>query len=108
MALRYETLAKFRSKGGDVYFVKRKVSTGELFCTCKGCLPSEAKLLRSSSRAKEGLYYRHCKHVYYVKSAFFLELTDIPTYQEALKMDWGKNPEEKEKWLIAHLKEIEL
>ena len=92
MAIKYETLAKFRSKkGGDVYFVKRKLATGELSCNCKGWL-----------------YYRHCKHIDYVKSNSFVELTDIPTYQEAIAMDWGKNLEEKEKWTVAHLKAIEL
>ncbi|MEW6008214.1 MAG: hypothetical protein AB1629_01080 [Candidatus Omnitrophota bacterium] len=92
MALKYETLAKFKSKkGGDVYFVKRKLSTGELSCNCKGWL-----------------YYRHCKHIDYVKSNSFIELTDIPTHQEALRMGWGKNLEEKEKWTVAHLKAIEL
>jgi len=92
MPMLYETIAKFKSrKGGEVYFVKRKLLTGEFSCNCKGWL-----------------YYKHCKHIYYVKSVSFLELTDIPTYQEALKMDWGKNPEEKEKWTVAHLKAIEL
>jgi hypothetical protein len=92
MALKYETLAKFKSKnGGDIYFVKRKLSTGELSCNCKGWL-----------------YYRHCKHIDYVKSNSFIELTDILTYQEALAMDWGRNLEEKEKWTVAHLKAIEL
>jgi len=92
MALKYETLAKFKSrKGGDVYFVKRKLSTSELSCNCKGWL-----------------YYRYCKHIDYCYANSFIELTDIPTYQEALRMDWGKNLEEKEKWTVAHLKVIEL
>jgi hypothetical protein len=113
MAIKYETLAKFSAKGGsasggksrkggDVYFVKRKLATGELSCNCKGCLPAKAK------KAKAGLYYRHCKHIDYVKSHSFIELTDIPTYQEAIAMDWVKNLEEKEKWTVAHLKAIEL
>lgn len=92
MALKYETLAKFVSeRGGDVYFVKRKLSTGEFSCNCKGWL-----------------YNRHCKHIDYAKANSFIELTDIPTYQEALSMDWGRNLEEKEKWLINHLKPIKL
>lgn len=91
MAIRYQTLAKFKSKnGGDVYFVKRKLSTGELSCNCKGWI-----------------YNRSCKHIDYVKANPYIELTDIPTYQEALRMDWGRNLEEKEKWTVAHLKAIE-
>ncbi|MDP2940525.1 MAG: hypothetical protein Q8O13_10735 [Candidatus Omnitrophota bacterium] len=92
MFLKYETLAKFISKrGGEIYFVKRKLATGELSCNCRGWL-----------------YYRHCKHIDYCYANSFIELTDIPTYQEALRMDWGKNLEEKEKWTVTHLKAIEL
>ena len=92
MSLKYLTLGKFVSKrGGDVYFVKRELSTGELSCNCKGWI-----------------YSRRCKHIDYVKSNSFIELTDIPTYQEAVQMDWGRNLEEKEKWLIGHLKPIKL
>lgn len=92
MALEYETLAKFISKrNNNVYLAKRKLSSGELSCNCKGWL-----------------YFRHCKHVNYVKVKTLIELTDIPTYQEAIKMDWGRNLEEKEKWTVAHLKPIVL
>ncbi len=92
MSLNYETVAKFVSKrGGDFYFVKRKLATGELSCNCKGWL-----------------YYRHCKHIDYVKANSLIELTDIPTCAEAQRMDWGKNLEEKEKWTVAHLKAIAL
>jgi hypothetical protein len=92
MAIHHLTLAKFISKqGGDVYYVKRKLDTGELSCNCKGWI-----------------YSRHCKHIDYVNTYSYIELTDIPTYQEALAMDWGKNLEEKEKWTVAHLKAIEL
>lgn len=92
MALKYETLGKFVSKGGgDIYFVKRNVSTGELSCNCKSWN-----------------YYRTCKHVDYVKVNNLIELTDIPTYEEAIRMDWGRNLEEKEKWTVVHLKAIKL
>lgn len=92
MSLKYETLAKFISRrGGDVYFVKRKLSTGELSCNCKGWI-----------------YSRRCKHIDYCYANSFIELTDIPTYKEAIRMDWGRNLEEKEKWTVAHLKAIEL
>ncbi|MBM3253975.1 MAG: hypothetical protein FJZ16_06975 [Candidatus Omnitrophica bacterium] len=103
MSLKYETLAKFVSKrGGDVYYVKRNLDTGEITCNCKGCLPTEAR------SAQAGIYRRWCKHVDHVTLNPYIELTDIPTYQEALVMDWGKNLEEKEKWLVNHLKPIEL
>lgn len=92
MAIRYLTLAKFKSKyGGDVYYVKRSVKTGELSCNCK-----------------HWIYLRSCKHIDYVKARSYIELTDIPTNQEALRMDWGRNLEEKEKWTVAHLRAIEL
>lgn len=92
MALKYETLGKFISKkGGDAYYVKRNISTGELSCNCKGWI-----------------YNRFCKHIEYVKANSFMEITDIPTYQEAVRMDYGRNLEEKEKWTVEHLKAIEL
>ncbi len=92
MIVKYETLGKFISKrGGDVYWVKRRLDTGELSCNCKGWI-----------------YSRKCKHIDYVKANPFLELTDIPTYKEALAMNWGRKLEEKEEWTVAHLKAIEI
>lgn len=90
--LKYLTVAKFISqRSREVYLVKRNLKTGEISCNCRGWL-----------------YSRNCKHIGYVKRHPFLELTDIPTYQEALRMDWGRNLEEKEKWTVVHLKAIEL
>lgn len=92
MSIKYETLAKFISRrGGDVYWVKRRLDSQELSCNCKGWI-----------------YSRLCKHIDYVKANALIELSDIPTYKEALAMDWGRNLEEKEKWTVAHLKAIKL
>jgi hypothetical protein len=40
--------------------------------------------------------------------AFASVLTDIPTYQEALAMAFGRDKEEAAKWLSGHTKVIEL
>lgn len=92
MSIKYETLGKFKSKnGGDVYYVKRNLDTGKLSCNCKGWI-----------------YLRHCKHVDYMILNPCIQLTDIPTHQEAIRMNWGRNLEEKEKWTVKHLRTIEL
>jgi len=92
MPMRYETIAKFKSKrGGEVYFVKRKMKTGEFSCNCPGWI-----------------YSRHCKHIDYVKENPLIEIIDIPAYQEACQMAWGKDKQAKEQWIMEHLKEIEI
>lgn len=88
----YQTLAKFRSKkGGGLYFVKKNLKTGDFSCDCKGWI-----------------YNRHCKHIDYFKDNPYILLTRVPTYQEAVRMVWGRDKQEKEKWTVKHLKEIEL
>ena len=88
----YGTVGKFHSKrSGQRYLVKRKLATGELSCNCPGWI-----------------HRRRCKHVAYVQSHPYMELTDIPTYQEAVAMDFGRNLEAKEQWTIEHLKDVVL
>ena len=85
-----EVVGKFRSKrSGEVYLVRRKLADGELSCDCLGWI-----------------YSRFCKHVAYVWSHPYTELTNIPTYQEALAMDFGRNLEAKEQWTIEHLTDV--
>lgn len=91
-SLRYETVGRFRSRqSGKCYLVKRRLATKDLSCNCQGWI-----------------YYRRCKHVTYVQSHPYVELTDIPTYQEAIRMDFGRNLEAKEKWTVEHLKDVVL
>lgn len=90
--LQYLTVAKFISqRSGETYLVKRNLKTGGISCNCRGWI-----------------YYKNCKHTNYVKSNSFVELTDIPTYQETLAVNWGRDLEEKEKWTVEHLKPIVL
>ena len=113
MPMLYETIAKFYAKGesaygkgpkrgGEVYFVRRNIKTGRLSCTCKGCLPVDAK------KAKAMLGKSLCRHIDYVKENPVIVLKRIPTYQEAVLMAWGKDTQVKEKWLSENLKEIEI
>ena len=88
----YEIVGKFRSKrSGAVYLVRRQLATGELSCACP-----------------DWIHHRQCKHVAYVQKHPYMELTDIPTYQEAVAMDFGRNLEAKEQWTIEHLKDVVL
>jgi hypothetical protein len=91
--IRYLTIGKFISRRSrEVYLVKQNLETGEISCNCKGWI-----------------YHKNCKHISYIKEQnFFVELTDIPTHNEAIRMDWGRNLEEKEKWTLGHLKPIVL
>jgi hypothetical protein len=91
--MRYHTIGKFKSKTTDrIYFVKRDLKTGNFSCNCPGWI-----------------YRRHCKHVEYVKKNLpFVEITNLPSYQEAVKMDWGRNKIETQKWIEEHLKIIEI
>jgi len=113
MPMLYETIAKFSAKGksaygtgpkrgGEVYFVRRNIKTGMLSCTCKGCLPVDAK------KAEAGPGKSLCRHIDYVKENPVIVLKRIPTYQEAVLMAWGKDMQVKEKWLSENLKEIEI
>ena len=87
-----EVVGKFRSRrSGEVYLVRRRLADGELSCECLGWLRR-----------------RRCKHVAYVWQHPYAELTDIPTYQEAVAMDFGRNLEAKEQWTIEHLKDVVL
>jgi hypothetical protein len=87
-----EIVGKFRSKrSGEVYLVRRTLADGALSCECLGWI-----------------HHGSCKHVAYVWSHPSMELTDIPTYQEAVAMDFGRNREAKEQWTIEHLKAVVL
>lgn len=88
----HEIVGKFRSRhSGEVVLVRRHLADGELSCECLGWLRR-----------------RRCKHVTYVWRHPYAELSDLPTYQEAVAMDFGRNLEAKEQWTIEHLKEVVL
>lgn len=95
-------IQKFRSKrNAEIYEVI--LTEKGLSCNCKGWI-----------------FRRYCKHLAYVLDNlamrdeqgrivnFVSEITDIPTYQEALTMDFGRNKAEAEKWQREHIKVIEL
>ncbi len=87
-----EVVGKFRSKrSGDVYLVRRHLADGALSCECLGWLRRQS-----------------CKHVAYVWQHPYVELANLPTYQEAVAMDFGRNLEAKEQWTIEHLKDVVL
>ena len=87
-----EIVGKFHSRrSGEVTLVRRRLSDGELSCECLGWLRR-----------------RSCKHVAYVWRHPYAELATLPTYQEALAMDFGRNLEAKEQWTIERLNAVVL
>lgn len=87
-----EIVGKFRSRrSGEVYLVRRQLADGALSCECLGWTRS-----------------RYCKHVAYVWQHPYAELSELPTYQEAVAMDFGRNRDAKEQWVIEHLKAVVL
>jgi len=82
-------IAKYQSARDPtrIYAVKRDAH-GKLSCNCPGWI-----------------YRRTCKHVADAGKSLregFVELTDIPTYQEMQRM--LNDPEEEERWVEAHIK----
>jgi len=99
---KYVSIAKFRSSSNPekIYTVKMD-ERGNLSCDCP------AWIYKVNGK-------RECKHTRYVRTNFpkgksyFIPLTDIPTREEAERMDYGRNEEEVERWRKAHLKVLEI
>ena len=88
----YQTIAKFKVSNGDGgCFVKQDIKTHALSCTCRAWADN-----------------KHCKHIDYVKKHPFIQLTSLPTYQEYCDIVWGRDRYAKERWVIEHLKPIEI
>jgi len=97
-----EVIQKFRSKRtGKIYEVI--LTERGLSCNCKGWI-----------------YHRFCKHIEYVLrnlalkdekgriTCFVSELSRIPSYEEAKRMEFGRNKTETKKWLNENMKVIEI
>ena len=86
-------IAKYesRSRPGTLYDV-REDAAGQLSCSCP------AWIYKAGGR-------RSCKHVEDAARTAYVgpfEITDIPTYDEALAM--ASNPAAEQRWLEDHLK----
>jgi hypothetical protein len=92
---KFYPIAKFQSKNSGHYYIVHQSKNQltdeiELTCTCKGYI-----------------FNKKCKHIEYVKNnpelRTFQQITDIPTREEAEKMQYGKNFRESKKWTEEHL-----
>jgi hypothetical protein len=106
----YKVLAKYVSRrSGNEYFISRRVDKsdyqGQLSCNCPGW--TKRVLYKDD---EYGTPYRTCKHLrHFAKHDMrFVQLDDIPHYEDTVAMDYGNNIPATNEWMKKHLIGISL